>query len=119
MASPRTVSVTVLLETAVPAEDAREVSVLADVIRSCAHAERILNGLCNGGWRMQGSRCADVDLGCLCVSFSKEFTGATPLTACENARECGVGDEHSPVFDWVPDVGDDDDGAWDRWEGEL
>ena len=119
MASPRMVSVTVLLETTLSAEDAQGVSALADVVRSCPDAERMLNGLADGGWRMQRSPRADVDPGCLCVSFCKEFTRATPISACENARDCGLDDEHSPVFDWTPDVGDDDDGEWDRWEGDL
>lgn len=119
MASSRTVSVTILLNTTLSDEDARGVSPLADVVPAYPDAERVLNGLRDGGWRMEGSPRADVDPARVCVSFSKEFTGATPITACENARDCGVCDEHGPVFDWAPDGDDDDHGAWDSWDGEL
>jgi hypothetical protein len=118
MASPRTVSVTVLLDTTLAVEQAGAVSVFDDVVRACPGAGHTLAGLRDGGWRMAGPARADAELGGLAVSFCKEFTGATPISACENARDCGVLDEHGPVFDWTPDD-DHDDGAWDRWDGEL
>jgi hypothetical protein len=119
MASPRTVSVTVLLDTTLAVEDAGAVSALADVVRACPGAEPMVDGLRDGGWRMEGSAQGDAEPGWLSVRFSKKFTGATPIIACENARGCGVLDEHGPVFDWTPDDDDDEDGAWDRWDGEL
>jgi hypothetical protein len=119
MASPRTVSVTVLLETTLPGQDASGVRALVDVVRACPRTESVLNSLRDGGWTMDGPPDADVDPGCLCVSFCKEFSSATPIDACEDARDCGVTDELGPVFDWTPDAGNDDDGAWDAWEGEL
>ncbi len=118
MASPRTVSVTVLLDTTLAVEDSGAVGAFADVVRACPGAEPTLAGLRDGGWQIDGPAQADAELGCLAVSFCKEFTGASPISACENARDCGVLDEHGPVFDWTPD-NDHDDGAWDYWDGEL
>ena len=91
----------------------------ADVVRACPGAEPMLDGLRAGGWRLEGPAHGDAEVGCLSVSFCREFTGATPIIACENARDCGVLDEHGPVFDWTPDDDDHDDGAWDSWDGEL
>lgn len=118
MASPRTVSVTVLLDRTLAGMDAGTVSTFADVVHACPDAEPTLDGLRDGGWRMDGPVRADAELGCLEVSFCKEFIDATPISACENARDCGVLDEHGPVFDWTPDD-NEHDGAWDRWDGEL
>jgi hypothetical protein len=122
MASPRTVSLTVLLQTkplgllhpAPPPNDPT-----AEILRACPDAKSILDGLRDGGWRLGGPPDSTAEHQGLSVSFIKQFVGSTPIDACEDARRCGVTDELAPIFDWAPDRGDDDDGAWDYWHGEL
>lgn len=125
MASPRKVTVTLEIVTndqslRGSAEDLPlDVEQAASALPPLAEA---LHGLDQGGWVIESASAAGTDGSAETraqVTLCKDFIGASPLSVSDDVRACGVTDDLSPVFAWSGDTGDDNDGCWDSYQGEL
>jgi hypothetical protein len=125
VASPRKVTVTLEIVTndqslrGSAQELALDVEQAASALPPLAEA---LHRLDHGGWVIESASAAKTDGSAEIraqVTLGKDFIGSSPLSVSDDARACGVTDDLSPVFAWSADTGDDNDGSWDSYQGEL
>lgn len=125
VASPRKVTVTLEIVTndqslrGSAEEVPLDVEQAASILPPLAEA---LHGLDQGGWVIESATASETDSIAETrahVTLCKDFVRASPRYVSDDVRACGVTDDLSPVFAWSADMGDDDDGCWDSYQGEL
>lgn len=127
VASPRTVNL--VLEFGVeggvscdPPRDLPSLLALEAVTKAFPSAAHTIHGLHEAGWVIQDVSTQQIGASrrrCAQVKLRKDFVRASPLSVSDDARASGVTDDLSPVFVWAADQGNDDDGCWDDYDGEL